>query len=221
RDASAARARFLRVQPPAELLSQRQGAPGARRLVPPPRRDDPRCDRVLPRARADRELRMDHGPILDARGLHKSYGRVRALSGLDLTVGRCEVYGFLGRSGAGKSTTSRVLMGITRVDRGEVRLFGLPARGGHVKLRERIGYVAQEQSFYGWMSARTLGRFVGGFYPTWSGDEFERRCRHLEIPLDRKVQGFSGGMKMKLALCLALAHRPELLILDEPTAGLD
>ncbi len=164
---------------------------------------------------------MDHGPILDARGLHKSYGRVRALSGLDLTVGRGEVYGFLGRNGAGKSTTIRVLMGITRVDRGEVRLFGLPARGGHVKLRERIGYVAQEQSFYGWMSARTLGRFVGGFYPTWSGDEFERRCRHLEIPLDRKVQGFSGGMKMKLALCLALAHRPELLILDEPTAGLD
>lgn len=159
--------------------------------------------------------------ILDARGLSKRYGRVHALRGLDVSVGRGEVYGFLGRNGAGKSTTIRVLMGITHVDAGEVRLFGLPARGGHVKLRERIGYVAQEQSFYGWMDARRLGRFVGSFYPTWSEADFERRCQTLEVPLDRRVQGFSGGMKMKLALCLALAHRPELLILDEPTAGLD
>lgn len=159
--------------------------------------------------------------ILDARGLVKRYGRVQALRGLDVSVGRGEVYGFLGRNGAGKSTTIRVLMGITHVDAGEVRLFGQPARGGHVKLRERIGYVAQEQSFYGWMDARRLGRFVGSFYPTWSEADFVRRCQALEVPLERRVQGFSGGMKMKLALCLALAHRPELLILDEPTAGLD
>ncbi len=164
---------------------------------------------------------MSDEPILWARALHKSYGRVHALRGLDLAVGRGEVYGFLGRNGAGKSTTIRILMGITAVDRGEVHLFGQPARGGHVKLRERIGYVAQEQSFYAWMDARTLGRFVGSFYPTWSGEDFVRRCRQLEVPLDRKVQGLSGGMKVKLALALALSHRPELLILDEPTAGLD
>ena len=160
-------------------------------------------------------------PILHARALIKSYGGVHALTGLDLAVGRGEVYGFLGRNGAGKSTTIRILMGITAVDRGEVHLFGLPARRGHVKLRERIGYVAQEQSFYAWMDAQTLGRFVGSFYPTWSGEDFVRRCRQLEVPLDRKVEGLSGGMKVKLALALALAHRPELQILDEPTAGLD
>lgn len=160
-------------------------------------------------------------PILDVRGLVKRYGRVRALEGLDLSVGRGEVYGFLGKNGAGKSTTIRVLMGITQPDGGSIALFGQPARGGHVKLREKIGYVAQEQTFYGWMDARRLGRFVGSFYPTWSGADFEARCKQLEVPLDRKVQALSGGMKVKLALALALSHRPPLLVLDEPTAGLD
>lgn len=160
-------------------------------------------------------------PILDARGLVKRYGRVQALEGLDLSVGHGEVYGFLGKNGAGKSTTIRILMGITQPDGGQVSLFGQVARGGHVKLREKIGYVAQEQTFYGWMEARRLGKFVGSFFPTWSAADFERRCKQLDVPLDRKVQTFSGGMKVKLALALALSHRPPLLILDEPTAGLD
>lgn len=162
------------------------------------------------------------GPsILDVRGIVKRYGRVSALEGLDLSVGRGEVYGFLGRNGAGKSTTIRILMGITLPDAGEVRMFGQPARGGHVALRQRIGYVAQEQTFYGWMDARRLSKFVAGFYPTFDHADFAERCRRLDVPLDRKVMALSGGMKVKLALALALAHRPELLILDEPTAGLD
>ncbi|HEY8430671.1 MAG TPA: ABC transporter ATP-binding protein, partial [Sandaracinaceae bacterium] len=156
--------------------------------------------------------------MVEVRGLVKRYGSVRALEGLDLSVGRGEVYGFLGRNGAGKSTTIRILMGITPPDDGEVWLFGEPVRRGHVKLRERIGYVAQEQTFYGWMDARQLGRFVGSFYPTWNEADFERRCRTLDVPLDRKVRTLSGGTKVKLALALALSHRPPLLILDEPTA---
>ncbi len=159
--------------------------------------------------------------VLDVRGLAKHYGRVRALTGLDLSVGSGEVYGFLGRNGAGKSTAIRILMGITKPDRGDVYFFGERARGADVRLRQRIGYVAQEQTFYGWMTAIQLGRFVGSFYPTWNGDEYRRLCRQMELPVDRKVQTFSGGMRVKLALALALAHRPELLILDEPTAGLD
>lgn len=159
--------------------------------------------------------------VLELRQVVKRYGRVHALEGLDLGVGRGEVYGFLGRNGAGKSTTIRILMGITPPDSGEVLLFGQPARGGHVELRQRIGYVAQEQTFYGWMDARRLARFVGGLYPTFDHADFEARCRRLEVPLDRSVQALSGGTKVKLALALALAPRPELLILDEPTAGLD
>lgn len=159
--------------------------------------------------------------VISIRGLEKSYGKHVALSGLDLTVGQGEVYGFLGRNGAGKSTTIRILMGITRPTRGEVRLFGERFDRDVVKLRQRIGYVAQEQSFYGWMTAAQMGRFVRGFFPSWDEGEWSRVVRVLDVPLDRKIQGFSGGMRVKLALALALAHRPPLLLLDEPTAGLD
>ena len=146
---------------------------------------------------------------------------MRALSGLDLSVGAGEVYGFLGRNGAGKSTTIRILMGITKPDAGAVRLFGEAVRGAPVHLRQRIGYVAQEHTFYDWMTAARLAKFVSRFYPTWDDASFLELARAQQVPLDRKVGTFSGGMKAKLALSLALGHRPPLLILDEPTAGLD
>lgn len=160
-------------------------------------------------------------PVLELRHLVKRYGRVEALSGLGLVVNEGEVYGFLGRNGAGKSTAIRVIMGITRATAGEVRLFGADGRADVIRLRQRIGYVAQEQSFYGWMNPEQLGRFLRGFYPTWDDEEYAGLIRRLELPPRRATQTFSGGMKVKLALALALAHRPELLVLDEPTAGLD
>jgi ABC-2 type transport system ATP-binding protein len=160
-------------------------------------------------------------PVIALRGLVKSYRRLEALRGLDLTVDAGQIYGFLGRNGAGKSTALRILMGITRPTAGVVELFGRPLRGEDPAARRRIGYVAQEQAFYGWMTPTTLGRFVAGFYPTWSEAEFTRLLRALEVPHDRKIQTFSGGMHAKLALALALAHGPDLLVLDEPTAGMD
>lgn len=157
--------------------------------------------------------------VLETRGLVKRYGKVEALSGLDLSVRRGEVYGFLGRNGAGKSTTIRILMGITKPTSGTLRLFGQPGSG--ISERQRIGYVAQEQNFYGWMTPLSLGRFVRGFYPTWDDGAFSALIHNLDLPPNRKVGTFSGGMKVKMALALALAHQPEILILDEPTAGLD
>ncbi len=157
--------------------------------------------------------------VLETRGLKKCYGKVEALSGLDLRVRRGEVYGFLGRNGAGKSTTMRIVMGITRPSAGRYLLFGQP--GGGIALRQRVGYVAQEQNFYGWMTPYSLGRFVRGFYPTWDDGAYAALMRNLDLPTGRKIRTFSGGMRVKLALALALAHHPELLVLDEPTAGLD
>ena len=157
--------------------------------------------------------------VIEIHNLVKRYGSVEALSGLDLRVDRGEVYGFLGRNGAGKSTTIRIIMGITRPTSGSYRIFDRP--GSQIAIRQRIGYVAQEQNFYGWMTPHTLGRFVRGFYPTWDDAAYSTLIRDLDLPARRKIGTFSGGMKVKLALALALAHHPELLVLDEPTAGLD
>lgn len=159
--------------------------------------------------------------VLEVRGLTKHYGRVVALSGLDLTVTEGEVYGFLGRNGAGKSTTIRILMGITEATSGSLQLFGEPVGLDLVRARQRIGYVAQEQSFYPWMTPHDLAGFVRAFFPRWDDAEFVRLVKRLDLPTDRKIGTFSGGMRVKTALAIALAHRPPLLLLDEPTAGLD
>jgi ABC-2 type transport system ATP-binding protein len=159
--------------------------------------------------------------IISLADVWKSYGGVAALRGLQLQVAPGQVYGFLGRNGAGKSTTLRILMGITRPDEGQVRLFGELSAAERPVLRRRIGYVAQEQNFYGWMTPPRLGAFLAGFYPTWDDGEYRRLLALLDVPVARAIQTFSGGTHAKLALAAALAHRPELLVLDEPTAGMD
>lgn len=153
--------------------------------------------------------------------VHKRFGNARVLSGLDVSVRSGEVFGFLGRNGAGKSTAIRLLMGITSPDAGEVRLFGVPLHDDVVATRRRIGYVAQDQNLYPWMSPRVLGRFVRGFYPDWDEARWRSLIGRFALPMKQRLGTFSGGMKAKLALAMALATRPELLILDEPTAGMD
>jgi len=177
--------------------------------------DSPQASRPAPALTAPEPRET----VLEINGLNKSYGKVQALRSLDLRVGRGEVYGFLGRNGAGKSTTIRILVGITKPTSGSFRLFGQP--GGQIAQRQRIGYVAQEQNFYGWMTPASIGRFVRGFYPRWDDSTYSSMIADMDLPIDRKIRTFSGGMKVKLALALALAHDPELLVLDEPTAGLD
>ena len=159
--------------------------------------------------------------ILEVRGLRRHFGKVPAVDGLDLTVREGEIYGFLGINGAGKTTAIRLLMGIIAAEAGTLSLLGETTRRTTVAQKRRIGYVSQEQNFYPWMSCRALGKFVGAFYPTWDAAEFARLLEVLEVPADRRVSELSGGMRAKLALALALAPRPALLILDEPTAGLD
>lgn len=153
--------------------------------------------------------------------IKRRYGKVMALDGLSLNVRQGEIYGFLGRNGAGKTTTLRVLMGIVRPDQGSIELFGERTKRVTVSLKRRIGYVSQEPMFYSWMTAQQLGRFVSSFYPTWDKQEFSRLLDALDVPVDRRAADLSGGTRSKLGLALALAPRPELLLLDEPTAGLD
>jgi len=164
---------------------------------------------------------QQEAPVILFDQVAKHYGSLQVLDSLSLQVHRGDVYGFLGRNGAGKSTAIRMMLGITSVSNGTIRLFGQPVTQGAVKTRQRIGYVAQEQNFYPWMSPKQLSRFVRGLYPRWNQQRFERLLEVFELPYKRKIGNFSGGMKAKLALCLAVATGPECLILDEPTAGMD
>ncbi|HEX5750046.1 MAG TPA: ABC transporter ATP-binding protein [Archangium sp.] len=159
--------------------------------------------------------------ILRTRGLTRAFLDVKAVNGVDLELRRGEVYGFLGRNGAGKTTTLRMLMGILRPDSGDIELMGQKVRRVGAAQKQHLGYVSQEQVFYPWMTALELGRFVSGFYPHWDDARFQQLLHVLDVPKDRKSAQLSGGTRMKLGLALALSHRPPLLILDEPTAGLD
>ncbi|XHR31196.1 MAG: ABC transporter ATP-binding protein [Chthoniobacteraceae bacterium] len=164
---------------------------------------------------------MDSKPVLEIRSLKRHFGKVPAVDGLDLTVHEGEIYGFLGINGAGKTTAIRLIMGILAAESGTISILGETTRRTSVAQKRRIGYVSQEQNFYPWMTCRALGRFVGSFYPSWDKAEFSRLLELFEIPEDRRSSELSGGMRAKLALALALAPRPALLVLDEPTAGLD
>jgi len=171
---------------------------------------------------ADDVLHMNKAdPVLQLKNVHKSFGSLKVLDGLNLDVYPGEVFGFLGRNGAGKSTAIRLLMGITQCDAGHINVFGQPLKDDLIRIRQKIGYVAQDQNMYPWMTPRILSRFVKSFYPAWDAQRYQQLVDDFELPAKRRIGTFSGGMKAKLALTLALSTRPQLLILDEPTAGMD
>ena len=166
---------------------------------------------------------MSDGFAIEVDELRKTYDGVEAVHGLNLQVPAGSIYGFLGRNGAGKTTTIKVLLGMARPTSGRVRVFGLAAdvQGSSVEIRRRTGFVSEEKDLYDAMDVEAMIRFTAGFYPKWRRDLEERYLRKFELPLGRKVKELSRGMRTKLALLLALCHGAELLILDEPTAGLD
>ncbi len=159
--------------------------------------------------------------VLRTHELSKQFGAVQAVDALNMEIREGEIYALLGRNGAGKTTTLNMLMGVLKPDAGSLEFFGHSQRWSSNATKRRIGYVSQEQHFYPWMTCRQLGRFVSAFFPTWDSAEFDRLCQAFELPVSRKVSALSGGMRVKLALVLALSHHPELLILDEPSSGLD
>lgn len=161
-------------------------------------------------------------PLVSLSNVSKRYGKLAVLENFNLQVKPGEIYGFLGRNGAGKSTAIRLMMGISPPTSGTVTVFDQPMRGSRcAKARRHIGFVAQEQSFYPWMTPKRLGKFMRGLYPDWSDERYIALLSRFQLPLGRKSGSFSGGMKARLALSMALASNPRLLILDEPTAGMD
>jgi len=164
---------------------------------------------------------MSPTPAVEIRGLTKTFGSVTALDGLDLTVPTGQVCGFLGPNGAGKSTTLRVLLGLLRADAGTVRLLGGDPWVDAVALHRRLAYVPGDVVLWptltGGEAIDLLGRLRGGADPRRKAELLER----FELDPTKKTRTYSKGNRQKVALVAALAADAELLVLDEPTAGLD
>lgn len=157
--------------------------------------------------------------------LTKHFGRVRALEGLSIQVERGEVFGFLGANGAGKTTTIRLLLDLIRPTRGRVFVNGFDCRRESLRARENLGYLPGEMPFYPDINGRQLITFLAALEPhrpdpTWV-ETLQRRFGLSEAVMSRKLVQFSHGMKQKVGLVQALMGRAPVMVLDEPTAGLD
>lgn len=155
--------------------------------------------------------------------LNKSFGAQVAVSELNLKIQPGAVYGFLGRNGAGKTTTMRMLLGLVRPTKGSARVLGLdPASElDLMRILDRVAFVPQRKQLYPWATPAELVRMNRGFFPRWSEKMARGLAQRLEIPMKTIFKKLSIGNQSKVALLLALAQEAEVLILDEPTAGLD
>jgi ABC-2 type transport system ATP-binding protein len=160
-------------------------------------------------------------PAIEFRGVCKSFRKKQVLSATTLTVERGKTFAFLGRNGAGKTTAIRMMLGLLPRDSGEVRVLGFDPATEPLEVRSRVGYLAEDQTMYGWMRIDEILRFVAPFYATWDHDLALKYVREFELPPAQKIKALSKGQNVRLGLVLALAHRPELVILDDPALGLD
>lgn len=164
--------------------------------------------------------------VVRARGVTRRFGEIVAVEGLDLEVRRGEVFGLVGPDGAGKTTTLRMLCGLLSPDEGEIEVAGCDVRRQRERVREDLGYMAQRGGIYDDLTVEENVRFSADLYGVPARVREERmsdllRLTRLEPFRRRRAHQLSGGMRQKLALVCALVHRPQILLLDEPTTGID
>jgi ABC-2 type transport system ATP-binding protein len=166
---------------------------------------------------------MNERLAIRTESLTKSYGQFVAVDSLNLSVPKNCITAFLGPNGAGKSTTIKMLLGMSRPTSGDATVLGhtISNPAESARLRQSVAYVAEDKPLYGFMTVEQMIRFARSFYPDWRFDEEKKLLAEYRLPLQKKVRTLSKGTRTKLALLLAFARRPELLILDEPSEGLD
>ena len=162
-------------------------------------------------------------PLIEARNITKHYDGF-TLQGVSLTVEPGQIVGFIGQNGAGKSTTIKALLGIIGIDAGDARILGVDARGlsgADAAVKERVGVVFDTVSMPPHIKIAEVGKLMDRAYQTWDARVFEEYLHRFKLDSKKAIKELSRGMGMKLSLACALAHNPQVLILDEATAGLD
>ena len=167
---------------------------------------------------------MHQNPIIEIKDLSKSFGSFKAVDNISLTVNQGDIYGFLGPNGAGKSTTIRMMMSLIQPSSGYINIFGMPLSQHRISIARRIGAIVEKPDFYLYLTAAKNLEFLGKL----SGADVSKKSIDAILDtvglLDRassKVKTFSYGMKQRLGIAQALLHNPDLIVLDEPTNGLD
>jgi ABC-2 type transport system ATP-binding protein len=167
---------------------------------------------------ADSNLNPEHA--IELRDVTKSY-RYFTLDKINVTLPRGQIMGFIGANGAGKSTTIRVLLGLVHQDSGEVRVLGRTMPSQQVAAKRDIGFVSEDMRLYDAMTLDWHMSFIRSIYPTWDAAYAKLLLKRFGLRADQKIKGLSHGQRVKSALLLVLARKPKLLVLDEPTTGLD
>lgn len=143
------------------------------------------------------------------------------LNGISFSLKPGYIMGLIGVNGSGKTTTIKLIMNLLQLDGGEIKLFGLDSRKHELKVKQKIGFVYDENIFYDDLTVEEMTRVIAPFYENWNWDSYGKYRNEFGLPGDQKIKTFSRGMKMKYALTIALSHEAKLLLLDEPTSGLD
>jgi ABC-2 type transport system ATP-binding protein len=159
--------------------------------------------------------------VISSEKLTKYYGKNRGITALDLSVEEGEIFGYIGPNGAGKSTTIKLLLDFIRPTEGSCRIFGLDCTQAAAQIKKDIGYIPAEVNYYEGMKVSELLEYSSRYYKGDFKKNTERLCEALELDTSRKITELSTGNKKKVAIAQAMLHKPKLLIMDEPTAGLD
>jgi ABC-2 type transport system ATP-binding protein len=159
--------------------------------------------------------------VIETHDLAKNYGKFGALHGLNLSVPQGSVFALVGASGAGKTTTIKILLNMIAPSRGHATLLGVDTRAIRPSVLAQVGYVSESQALPGRLRVQQFFDYLRPCYPTWDSQLEHQLRRQLRLPPARRINELSHGMRLKLALACAMAFRPRLLVLDEPFSGLD
>ena len=159
--------------------------------------------------------------VIEVRGLTRRFGKKSALDDVSLTIPRGSVFGLVGENGAGKTTLLKHILGLLRAEVGSVRVFGRDPVADPVGVLGKIGCLSEDRDLPDWMRIDELLRYNQAFYPTWDEDYADELRREFSLDSRQRVSTLSRGQRARAGLLVALAHRPDLLVLDEPSSGLD